>query len=85
MTSEKILVLDFADLKWVVIECVNCSAEVSFDIQANGADIPRDCPCCRKGEYDPMLQSNLETLRGLYNALTNGKRHRVKIRIQQSD
>jgi hypothetical protein len=67
MSIQEILLLDFAELRWLVISCPDCHTEVSIDAQETATAIPAQCPSCHR-HYDGTLTRNLDIYRQLYGS-----------------
>jgi len=65
MSIEENLLLDFSELRWLVISCTDCHTEVSIDAAETSTAIPSQCPSCNRS-YEGSVRQNLDTFRRLY-------------------
>jgi len=75
MSIEENLLLDFTELRWLVISCPDCRTEVAIDASETKTAVPSQCPSCHK-TYDISLRQDLDTYRHLYASA----KWRVRIR-----
>ena len=78
MTNE--LVIDFADLNRLDIQCAGCGTRINFDISNVQQHAPTKCPSC-DGVFDlNSTQMPLSAYRDAWKALA-ALRHKVRVRI----
>lgn len=65
MSIEENLLLDFSELRWIVIACPDCSTEVTIDAGDTKTAIPSQCPSCHR-LCENALRQNLAAYRALY-------------------
>lgn len=77
------LVVSLADLRYITVECKNCSSSVTLDMnkvsdhQRQHGFTPLVCPACRR-DYDSALK-NINQLREAYDSLL-GVADRITLR-----
>lgn len=86
MTTENVLFLGIAELRFVSVECQTCQTKVVFDLDSErvaknaqaGQLPPEECPTC-KTKYDSATKALVE-LRQAYEALKAVSGVRVEVR-----
>ena len=82
MTKE--LLLDFAELRYIAVECPRCHAEITVDAENKAADdFPVVCPCCRES-LGPLIKININAYKAVYKAFvsTDPKDSDTKVRVR---
>jgi hypothetical protein len=79
----KKLVLDFADLSHLAIECPKCRSEVVFDSSNTKNGIPSKCPVCQE-EYGPLFHAALASYRDFYTSVSKSS-YKVRSHISVAD
>ena len=86
MTNETVVTL--RDLRTVVMTCLTCKTEISFDITYDRpVDIhrtsatPEKCPTC-DARFDQRAQENIDSLRTAYKAILIQKSFGLTFRVK---
>jgi DNA replicative helicase MCM subunit Mcm2 (Cdc46/Mcm family) len=80
MSSERLIVADFADLKHVSVICQKCQTEIVLDASNSKSEFPEKCPSCRTN-YEFGLSAAYDSFKTSYVAMA---RSGVRVRIQES-
>lgn len=79
------LVLDFADLRFVSVECHQCKTEVVFDAGDAKNGVPTRRPTCNH-EYDALFCGSLTNYRDFYrNFSKSSYRVRPYLTVAEGD
>ena len=86
MSIEQILLLDFEELRYLVLACpeIDCHTEVVIDASDTTNGIPNQCPSCREA-FDKDLRERLALYKNLYVAWSKGKQVRVRTVFKNTD
>ena len=77
---EKTLVLDFKELRYIVIECSKCRVKITFDMSQSNSRIPGACPSCGQPFDLVSVQTPLASFREIYRMLTSLE-HRITVQV----
>lgn len=82
MATTNTLMVDFADLRYLVISCPNCKTEVVLDA-ADAARLDRTshCPTCVDSGYEDSFLKAVGDFRAAYQKFVDGKRNRVRVQL----
>ena len=88
MAITKTALIDFADLRYLVISCPNCKTEIIMDICDERATLEEMscCPTCiDSGGYERSFRQAVESYRSAWKKFTDTKRNTVRIKLSLTD